>query len=115
MYDSLQPGGVVAAGALFDNYFIACELRQRGVELVTRVQAGRVGSQTLRSGPGGDTITWPRPNEPRGMTGEQYRNYPQSLRMRQVPVGARDKGNRAERFRVCPDDFSRESGDVIAT
>jgi hypothetical protein len=32
------------ADALFDNYFLACELRQLGVELVARVQAERVGS-----------------------------------------------------------------------
>src|SRR6478735_6076755 len=29
MYDTLQPGDVVVADALFDDYFIACELRQR--------------------------------------------------------------------------------------
>ena len=39
MYDALQPGDVVLADALFDNYFLAHELRQRGVELVARVQA----------------------------------------------------------------------------
>ena len=27
MYDSLRPGDVVLADALFDNYFLACELR----------------------------------------------------------------------------------------
>src|SRR5688500_7939365 len=47
MYGSLQPGHVVVADALFDNYFIACELRQRGIELVVRVQAERVGSRTV--------------------------------------------------------------------
>ena len=101
MYDSLSPRDVVLADALFDNYFVACELRQRGIELVVRIQAERVGSQTLLSGPEGDTITWPKPNKPRGMTGEQYRGYPQSLRMRQVSVDAHDKDNRAERFKVA--------------
>ena len=37
MYDALSPGDVVVADALFDNYFLACELRQRGIELVARV------------------------------------------------------------------------------
>ena len=41
-----QPGDVVLADALFDNYFLACELGRRGVELVARVQAERVGSRT---------------------------------------------------------------------
>jgi hypothetical protein len=101
MYDSLQPGDVVLADALFDNYFVACELRERGIELVVRIQAERVGSQTVESRPDGDIILWQRPNKPRGMTGEQYRRYPESLRMRQVSVDARDKDNRAEQFRVA--------------
>ena len=100
MYDALWPGDVVLADALFDNYFLACELRQRGIDLVARVQAERVGSRTVESRPDGDVILWQRPNKPRGMTGEQYRRYPKKLLMRQVTVDARDKDNRAERFKV---------------
>ena len=77
MYGSLSPGDVVVADALFDNYFLACELRQRGIELVARVQAERVGSRTVESRPDGDIILWQRPNKPRGMTWEQYRSYPE--------------------------------------
>lgn len=100
MYGSLSPGDVVVADALYDNYFLACELRQLGVELVARVQAERVGSRTVQRRPDGDIILWQRPNKPRGMTGEQYRRYPQSLTMRQVSVDARGKDNRAEQFKV---------------
>jgi DDE family transposase len=101
MYGSLQPGDVVLADALFDNYFVACELRERGIELVVRIQAERVGSQTVESRPDGDIILWQRPNKPRGMTGEHYRRYPESLRMRQVAVDAHDKDNRVEQFKVA--------------
>src|SRR3954466_10678485 len=94
MYDSLSPGDVVLADALFDNYFLACELRQRGVELVARVAAERVGTRAVASGPDGDLILWQRPNKPHGMKGEQYRTYPRTLLMRQVSVDARDKDNR---------------------
>ena len=100
MYDALSPGDVVVADALFDNYFLACELRQRGIELVARVQAERVGSRTVESRPDGDVIVWQRPNKPHGMSGEQYRSYPESLTMRQVSVDARCKDNRAEQFKV---------------
>src|SRR3954469_508564 len=100
MYDSLLPGDVVLADALFDNYFLAWELRLRQVELVARVQAQRVGSQVVESRPDGDIILWRRPNKPRGMTGEQYRKYPESMLMRQVAVDATDKDNRAEHFHV---------------
>jgi hypothetical protein len=100
MYDSLKPGDVVLADALFDNYFLVCDLRERGIDLVARAQYQRVGSQTAESRPDGDIIAWQRPNKPRGMTGEQYRKYPKSLLMRQVAVDARGKNNRAEQFHV---------------
>jgi hypothetical protein len=100
MYDALKPGDVVLADALFDDYFIVCELRQRGIELVARAQYRRVGTQTVESRPDGDVIVWQRPNKPHGMAGEQYRTYPETLRMRQVSVDARDKDNRAEQFKV---------------
>jgi hypothetical protein len=100
LYDTLAPGDVVLADALFDNYFIAWELRQRGLELVARVQAERVGTRTVECRPDGDIIVWQRPNKPRGMTGAQYLSYPQSLTMRQVSVDARDSNNRVERFKV---------------
>src|SRR5215831_1650143 len=100
MYDTLQPGDVVLADALFDDYFIACELRQRGIDLVARAQYQRVGTQTVQSGPDGDVVVWQRPNKPHGMAGEQYRTYPKALRMRQVSVDARGKDNRAEQFKV---------------
>jgi hypothetical protein len=99
-YGSLSPGDVVVADALFDDYFLIWELRQRGIDVVTRAQCRRVGTQTVRSGPDGDVIVWQRPNKPRGMTGEQYRTYPKSQTMRQVSVDARDKGNRVEQFEV---------------
>jgi DDE family transposase len=100
MYGSLKPGDVVLADALFDNYFLVCELRRRGIDVVIRAQSQRVGSQVLRDRPDGEILLWQRPNKPRGMTGTQYRQYPKVLLMRQVSVDARDKDNRAERFQV---------------
>jgi Transposase DDE domain len=100
MYGALRPGDVVLADALFDNYFLVCELRRRGIDVVVRAQYERVGSQVLRGRPDGEVLLWRRPNKPRGMTGEQYRLYPEVLLMRQVTVDARDKDNRAERFQV---------------
>ena len=100
MYDSLKPGDVVVADALFDNYFLICELRDRGIDIVARAQYQRVGSQVVERRPDGDIILWQRPNKPHGMKGEQYRRYPESLLMRQVAVDARDKNNRAEQFQV---------------
>jgi hypothetical protein len=100
MYGSLKPGDVILADALFDNYFLICELRERGIDLVARAQYQRVGSRTVESRPDGDILVWQRPNKAHGMSGEQYRRYPKSLRMRQVSVDARDKNNRVEQFKV---------------
>ena len=100
MYDALKPGDVILADALFDNYFLVCDLRERGIDLVARAQYQRVGSQTAESRADGDVLVWQRPNKPRGMTGEQYRRYPKTLLMRQVAVDARGQNNRAEQFHV---------------
>lgn len=101
MYDTLQPGDVVLADALFDDYFLAYELFQRGIDLVARAQYERTGSWTVASGPPGDEILiWQRPNKPHGMAGKQYRTYPKQLVMRQVTVDARDKNNRVKQFQV---------------
>jgi hypothetical protein len=100
MYDALQPGDVVLADALFDDYFIACELCQRGIDIVARAQYERRGTWAAESRPDGDILVWQRPNKPRGMTGEQYRRYPKQLPMREVTVDARDKNNRAKQFKV---------------
>jgi len=100
MYGALRPGDVLLADSLFDNYFLVCELRRRGIDVVIRAQYERVGSQVLQVRPDGEILLWRRPNKPRGMTGAQYRQYPEVMLMRQVTVDARDKENRAERFKV---------------
>jgi len=100
MYDTLQPGDVAVGDALFDDYFIACELCQRDIDLVARAQYVRTGSRMAQSGDDDDLLVWQRPNKPRGMTGKQYRSYPKTLIMRQVTVDARDKNNRVTQFKV---------------
>ena len=100
MYDTLKSGDVILADALFDDYFIACELCHRGIDIVAHAQYERTGSWTVESRPDGDLLVWQRPNKPRGMTGERYRSYPKQLVMRQVTVDARDKNNRPKQFKV---------------
>jgi hypothetical protein len=58
IYDILKPGDVVLADALFDDYFIACELRQRDVDIVAHAQYERTGSWTVESRPDGDVLSW---------------------------------------------------------
>jgi hypothetical protein len=100
MYNTFKPGDVVLADANFDDYFIACELCQRGIDIVARAKYARTGSRIAQSSPEGDILVWQRPQKPRGMTGEKYRSYPKQLVMRQVTVDARDKNNRVNQFKV---------------
>ena len=51
MYDTLKPGDVVLADALFDDYFIACELCNRGIDIVARAQYERTGSWQQKADP----------------------------------------------------------------
>jgi hypothetical protein len=100
MYDTLKPGDVVLADALFDDYFISCELCQREIDIVAHAQYERTGSWAVESRPDGDLLVWQRPSRRQGMTREKYQNYPKQLLMRQVTVDARDKNNRAKQFQV---------------
>ena len=100
MYNTLKPGDLVLADALFDDYFIACELCQRGIDIVAHAQYERTGSWTAESRPDGNILAWQRPAKPRGMTREKYQSYPKQLPMREVTVDARDKNNRAKQFKV---------------
>jgi hypothetical protein len=56
LYGALRPGDVVLADSLFDNYFLICELRARGIDIVARAQYERVGSQALQSRPDGEIL-----------------------------------------------------------
>jgi hypothetical protein len=101
MYDSLKSGDVVLGDALFDDYFIACELRQRGIEIVARAQYKRKLSWTkTQFSPNDVVLVWSRPTKPRGMSLERYKRYPEQMEMRQVSVDARNKNNRAKEFKV---------------
>ncbi len=99
MFDKLQPGDVLLADALFDDYYLAWDLCQGGIDLVAHAQYERVGIQTLESTPDGDLIVWPRPTRPHDMTKEEYRHYPKTIVMRQVTVDP-SENSRSESFKV---------------
>jgi hypothetical protein len=110
IYDTFSAGDVVLADALFDDYFIVCDLCDRGIDLVARAKYKRVGTRVAEIRPDGDLIVWQRPSKPRSMTKEQYRNYPKQLVMREVPVDARDRNNRVTQFRVITTILARSIG-----
>ena len=100
MYKTLKAGDVVLADALFDDYFVTCELCTRNIDIVARAQYERSKSRIAQSRPNDDIIVWQRPTKPRGMTREKHQSYPKELVMRQITVDARDKNNRVKQFKV---------------
>ncbi|MFN2202944.1 MAG: IS4 family transposase [Caldilineaceae bacterium] len=110
MYDTFNAGDVVLADALFDDYFVACDLCNRGIDLVARAKQDRVGTRIAESRSDGDLVVWQRPNKPPRMTRKEYRNYPKHLVMREVPVDARDKNNRVTQFTVITTILARSIG-----
>ncbi len=87
MCDTLKPGDVVLGDALFDDYFIACELCQRGIDIVTRAQYERTGSRIAQAGDDDDILVWQRPNRAARNEGKLL-----SLRRLKLP-GQRTAGN----------------------
>ena len=51
MYDALKPGDVVLADALFDNYFLICELRDGGSTSSPAPSTSAWGARCCRAGP----------------------------------------------------------------
>ena len=101
MYGGLKSNDVVLGDALFDDYFIAWDLRECGIEIVSRAQYERKSTWTkTRYSLNDIVLVWPRPQKPRRMSLEQYKRYPEQMEMRQVSVDARDKNNRAKEFKV---------------
>src|ERR1700693_697728 len=67
MYDAFKPGDVVLADALFDNYFLVCDLRDRGIDLVARAKYPRAGRPPEKSDAAGEMRGGERPtNTTRG-------------------------------------------------
>ncbi len=99
MLDKLQPGDVILADALFDDYYLVWDLCQRGIDIVVRAQFERAGARTIESTPDSDLIVWRRPNRLPRMTKEEFRKYPKTIVLRQVTVEP-SKNSRSQPFKV---------------
>lgn len=85
-------GDVMLADSYYCSFFVVAELLSRGVDVVLEQHGARDTDFRCgeRLGRGDHVVTWTKPiARPSWMTAEQYQNYPQELRLREVK--AREK------------------------
>lgn len=97
LYQGLEPGEVVLGDRAFCSFFILAELRRRGVDVVVRMHQHRKVN-FRRGGYLGrhdHLVLWKKPPCPEWMDEETYRQYPNSLTVREVRIGLRGKNIRS--------------------
>lgn len=87
--DSLRPGDVVLADALYCNYFLIASLMAAGVDVLFEQNGSRITDfRRGRSlGTRDHIVRWPKPKgRPQWMTPEQYASAPEELELRECKV-----------------------------
>ena len=84
---AFQPGDVMLADALYCNYFLIATLAQAGIDVLFEQNGARITDfrRGQRLGARDHLVYWPKPAaRPEWMTPEQYREFPNELRVREV-------------------------------
>jgi putative transposase len=94
----LLPGDVLLGDRCFCSYFMIALLRQKGVDVVTRLHQCREADfrRGQRLGTGDHLVTWTRPERPEWMDQETYDRMPETLEVREVQVQVEEPGFRTE-------------------
>ncbi len=103
LFDRFEPGDVVLADRYYCSYFMIALLRERGIDLVTRIHQRR--PIDLRSGrrlgKNDHVVTWDRPPKPAWMDQGIYERMPLSLEVREFRVYVDQPGFRTASFVVA--------------
>jgi hypothetical protein len=88
---ALQDGDLVLADRYYCTYFAIAQLRERGVDLVTRQHQARLTDfrRGKRLGPGDRLVQWQRPKCPAWMDEQTYQRMPPTLWLRQIKRAGR--------------------------
>ena len=84
---AFQRGDVMLADAFYCNYFLIATLAQAGVDVLLEQNGARITdfSRGKSLGPRDHLVCWPKPAaRPEWMTLEEYRAFPNELRVREV-------------------------------
>jgi putative transposase len=102
LFDFLQSGDIVLGDRYFCSYFMIALLRERGVDVVSRLHQARDADfrRGRRLGAGDHVVTWTRPAKPEWMEEATYERMPPSIQVREVQVQVHQPGFRVDSFVV---------------
>jgi putative transposase len=94
----LLPGDVLLGDRYFCSYFMIALLKERGIDVVTRLHQQREADfrRGRRLGAGDHLVTWTRPQRPTWMDQETYDRMPETMEVRELQVQVAEAGCRVE-------------------
>ncbi len=87
----IEAGDIVLADALLANWCLIADIKVRGGDVVMSQHGSRRTDFALGTllGAKDHVVDWPRPKRPSWMSMDDYRRYPQTLRVREVEIAGR--------------------------
>lgn len=97
LHDGIDAGEVVLGDRHFCSFFQIAELKRRDADVVVRMHQHRKVDfrRGVRLGRHDHLVTWHKPQRPKWMDEETYRQYPESLTIREVRIRLRGKNIRS--------------------
>ena len=82
-------GDVMLADSYFCSYFLIADMLRRGVDVLFEQHGARITDfrRGERLGARDHLVSWSRPARPAWMRMEEYRGYPDEIKVREVKVG----------------------------
>jgi hypothetical protein len=116
LWDILCPGDILLTDRLLANWLNICELKQRGVDFVGRLnKANRKADfrRGQRLGSQDHIVRWPKPKTIRSVDRETYRALPEFITVREAKIQVKQPGFRTKSIVVVttlldPDEATRE-------
>ena len=99
MWDILSPGDVLLADSLISNWTNIVMLKQRGLELVSRLnKAHRKADfrKGIRLGKDDHIVRWPKPSSIRSVDWQTYKSLPDDLTIRETRIRVEQPGFRSK-------------------
>jgi hypothetical protein len=116
LWDILCPGDVLLTDRLMANWLNICELKQRGIDLLGRLnKANRKADfrRGMRLGPQDHIVQWPKPSSIRSVDRETFHALPGFVTVREARIQIKQQGFRTKSIVVVtslldPKEVSRE-------
>ena len=88
LLDCFEEGDILFADRYYASYFLVAELMKRGVDVLFEQHGARKTDfrKGKKQGPRDHIVSWKKPQKPSWMSREDYKDYPQSIEIREVKV-----------------------------